>query len=388
MSEVAAIFHQYGEAYRSTHSLSLPHLKAMSAIENCRTSQLGGHVDGCDACNHIQISYNSCRNRHCPKCQNLTKEHWVEERKNDLLPVPYFHIVFTLPDDLNEIALRNKKEIYALLLKTSAETLQELSKDPKYLGAQIGFISILHTWGQNLMDHPHVHCIVTGGGLSADQTKWVASNPTFFLPVKVMSRLFRGKILNYFRKAQLKNPWKGIENHAEFQKKVNILYNKEWVVYCKRPFKNSEHVFNYLGRYTHKVAINNQRITQVSDEKVTFQWRDYKDNHQNKEMTLVAFEFIRRFLLHILPSGFVKIRHYGILSSRNKKSKLKCSRKLLEVPEPYIETPKKKETWVEIVIRLTQKDPTLCPICKKGHMFILQTLHPLYYPHVKIKKIS
>ena len=388
MSEVADIFRQYGEAYRSAHSLSLSQLKAMSAIENCRTAQLGGHVDGCDACNHIQISYNSCRNRHCPKCQNLTKERWVEDRKIDLLPIPYFHVVFTLPDDLNELALRNKKEMYALLLKASAETLQELSEDPKYLGAQIGFISILHTWGQNLMDHPHVHCIVTGGGLSADQTKWVASNPTFFLPVKVMSRLFRGKFLNYFRKAQLKQPWQGISSPIEFQKKVTILYNKEWVVYCKHPFKNAEHVLIYLGRYTHKVAIGNQRITNVSDGKVTFQWRDYKNNHQNKEMVLDVFEFIRRFLLHILPAGFIKIRHYGILSSRNKVSKLKKSKKLLKLPEATTEVPKKKETWVDIVIRLTQKDPTICPICKQGHLVIQQTLHPIFHPKARIKKIS
>ena len=388
MSEVADVFRQYGEAYRAAHSLSLPQLKAMSAIENCRTAQLGGHVDGCDACNHLQISYNSCRNRHCPKCQNLTKERWVEDRKNDLLPIPYFHVVFTLPDDLNELALRNKKEMYALLLKASAETLQELSEDPKYLGAQIGFISILHTWGQNLMDHPHVHCIVTGGGLSADQTKWVASNPTFFLPVKVMSRLFRGKFLSYFRKSQLKHPWQGASSPVEFQKKVTILYNKEWVVYCKRPFKNTEHVLTYLGRYTHKVAIGNQRITNVSDGKVTFHWRDYKNNHQNKEMVLDTFEFIRRFLLHILPAGFIKIRHYGILSSRNKASKLKKSKKLLKIPEPITEVLKKKETWVEIVMRITQKDPTLCPSCKQGHMVIQQTLHPIFHPKAKFKKIS
>jgi hypothetical protein len=259
MVEVADIFREYGEAYRKQYNLPLYTLKAMSAIEDCRTSRLGGHVHECDDCGRQKIAYNSCRNRHCPKCQNLPKERWVEDRKNDLLPSPYFHVVFTLPRELHSLALRNKKEVYGLLLKASSDTLQTLASDPKHLGAQIGFISIVHTWGQNLMDHPHVHCIVTGGGLSPDQ-KWIAAKSNYFLPVQVMSKLFRGKFLHGLRELQTKTPLYGVENDRELQKLLSPLYQKDWVVYCKPPFAGPEHVLAYLGRYTHKIAISNQRI--------------------------------------------------------------------------------------------------------------------------------
>jgi hypothetical protein len=364
MTELADIFQQYGDAYRRMHHLSKPVLKAMNAIESCRTSKLGGHVDECDKCGHQKISYNSCRNRHCPKCQSFPKEKWLEDRKNDLLPVPYFHVVFTIPNILNTLALQNKKKIYALLLKSSSETLLELGEDPKHLGAKIGFISILHTWGQNLLDHPHVHCIVTGGGLSLDETRWISAKHTFFLPVKIMSRLFRGKFLASLKRLHKDGELKRV-NDNEFQEQLDELYMKEWVVYCKPPFKNPENVLNYFGRYTHKVAISNHRIYRLTNEKVTFKWKDYKDNNQDKLMTLAATEFIRRFLLHILPPGFVKIRHYGILSNRNRKIKLQRCKELLGV-QVKIKN-KSKEKWNEFLLRITGTDPLLCSICKKGH---------------------
>lgn len=329
MIEIADIFSKYGGACREKHKLPINTLKAMSAIEFCRTDKLGGHVDKCDECGHIRISYNSCRNRHCPKCQNLNKERWLEERKKELLPIQYFHVVFTLPDELNPLTLRNKKEIYTILFKASSETLLELSEDNKYLGANIGFISILHTWGQNLMDHPHIHSIVTGGGLSLDEKRWISSRKDFFIPVKVISKLFRGKFLYYLKKTYSSNNLKfdgtkkELAEKKDFQKLIDKLYKKEWVVYSEPPFKNATYVLEYLGRYTHKVAISNHRILKIEDGKVTFKWRDYKDNNKNKAMTLDAFEFIRRFLLHILPRSFVKIRHYGTLSNRNRKAKLK-----------------------------------------------------------------
>ncbi|MGI0011269.1 MAG: IS91 family transposase [Nitrosopumilaceae archaeon] len=386
MIEVADIFQQYGPAYRNQHSLSPNQGKAMKAIEMCRTSQLGGHVDQCGECGHTKISYNSCRNRHCPKCQNLPKERWLEDRKQDLLPIAYFHVVFTLPDDLNAIALQNQQEVYNLLFRASAETLQELTRDCSYLGAEIGFISILHTWGQNLMYHPHVHCIVTGGGLSLDgTTQWVASKPTFFLPVKVMSRLFRGKFLAHFKKSKLYGSTTKTKDGQKFSTLLTSLYNKEWVVYCKPPFQSPEHVLSYLGRYTHKVAISNHRICGMDDGKVTFKWRDYKDGRRNKEMTIEAIEFIRRFLLHILPSGFIKIRHYGILSHRNK-TKLRSCQTLLGVSK--IAKSKEKESWSDLFFRITKKDPSICPVCQKGHMSLKQTL-PLQRPSPYLwKKVS
>jgi hypothetical protein len=375
MTEVAHIFRQYGEAYRSQHALSPNQVKAMNAIEICRTSQLGGHVDACNECGHTKISYNSCRNRHCPKCLNMQKERWLEERKRDLLPAPYFHIVFTLPDDLNAITLQNQKEVYAILFRASAKTLQELTKDPAHLGAEIGFISILHTWGQNLQYHPHLHCIVTGGGLSLDQKRWVPSKSNFFLPVKVLSRLFRGKFLQGLKKADFFLRAIGTAAEPQLRALISTLFTKEWVVYCKEPFDSPGHVLGYLGRYTHKVAISNHRVCTLVKGKVTFKWRDYKDGRKNKKMQIEAFEFIRRFMLHILPPGFVKIRHYGLLSLREKAKITRC-KELLGIPVIPSEETKKKETWQELILRLTHKDPTLCSQCKCGRYHIQHTLLP------------
>lgn len=360
MPEVQDIFIEHGNAYRQKHKLPLHVLKAMSAIERCRTSDLGGHMDVCDDCGYTRISYNSCRNRHCPKCQVLSKERWIDGQKNNLLNVGYFHVVFTIPDLLNTLAFQNQKEVYTILFKAVAETLRELSADKKYLGATLGFTSVLHTWGQNLMHHPHIHCIVPGGGLTSTG-KWVASRKQFFLPVKVLSRKFRGKFLYYLKQADL-------EYHGEqerlldpycFNAFLSQLYQKEWIVYCKPPFKNAFSVVEYLGRYTHRVAISNSRIVKSEDGQVSFKWRDYKDNNQWKVMTVSADEFIRRFLIHILPHRFMKIRHYGFLGNRNKSIKLVVCKKLTDTPMfPLI-----RASTNELIQKITGKDISRCPQC-------------------------
>jgi hypothetical protein len=367
MVELQDIFATHGQAYRLNHSLWLNQIKVMRAIGNCRTASLGGHVDACDACEFTRISYNSCRNRHCPKCQTLNKERWIEARKEDLLNVGYFHVVFTLPDLLNPLAYQNQRIVYGLLFKAAAETLSELSADEKYLGAKIGFTSILHTWGQNLMHHPHLHCIVPGGGLNTSD-KWVQSRKKFFIPVKVLSRKFRGKFLAYLKQANLEfyGSIADLQDQEKFNELMSSLYQKEWVVYCKPPFKNAGCVVEYLGRYTHRVAISNNRIMNLEDGMVTFKWRDYKDSNKQKEMKVTADEFIRRFLIHVLPSGFTRIRHYGLLSPRNKATKLKLCKKLTKTP--MTDLPKIKLSAVDFLKKLTGKDVTLCPCCGVGHL--------------------
>lgn len=380
--EVQDIFKEYGAEHRRNHKLPLHQCKAMSAIENCRTTALGGHIDECDSCGHTRISYNSCRNRHCPKCQSLAKEKWLEERKKDLLPIGYFHIVFTIPSEFNAIALINPKEVYSLFFKSVSETLRELAKDHKYLGAEIGFTTILHTWGQNLMYHPHIHCIVPGGGLSLDNTRWIDSKKEFFIPIKVLSRKFRGKFLAYFKKAYYNNEFKLIKDIEELNQKhvfqcwINELYSKEWVVYSKAPFKSAEFVLEYLGRYTHRVAISNNRIVNVENGLVTVKWQDYKDNNKQKFMTLKVEEFIRRFLMHILPYNFMKIRHYGILSNRNRNTKLKKCKILLEIISERNTDFIKKLSVQELLMKLTGVDISKCPCCKKGQMIEKEKLDP------------
>lgn len=380
--EVADIFRAYGAAYREANGakMLLRHFRAMRAIEICRTAELGGHVDECDHCGQLRISYNSCRNRHCPKCQCLDKERWLAARKRELLPVRYFHVVFTIPDSLRPIALRNQRIFYDLLFKAVSETLQELSKEPKHLGAQIGFIAILHTWSQILSDHPHIHCIVTGGGLSPDGMSWISSKKKFFIRVEALSRLFRGKFLYYLKKAyyseDLKFPGKikMLSRHTAFEKLLTELYGQEWVVYCKPPIKNVEKVVDYLGRYSHRVAISNDRLLELKDGRVTFKYRDSNDNDKIKVMSLDASEFIRRFLLHILPEGFMKIRHYGILSNRNKKTKLARCWQLLGVESKPDDEQTENESWEDLFERVTGIDPRVCPHCGKGEMVFKELL--------------
>jgi len=316
--EVADVFRRHGAEYRQAHAgtLGRAQLRVMRAIELCRTAALGGHVEQCDACAHRRVAYNSCRNRHCPKCQALARALWLEARKADLLPVPYFHVVFTLPEPIAAIALQNKRVVYDILFRSTAATLRTIAADPRHLGAEIGFVAVLHTWGQTLQHHPHLHCIVPGGGLAPDGQHWVACRPGFFLPVRVLSSLFRRLFLESldqaFQAGELVFRGSLIDlNDAKcFAEHLRAARGIDWVIYAKRPFGGPEQVLDYLGRYTHRVAIANSRLTGIGDSTVSFDWKDYRHHDRRKVMTLDAHEFIRRFLLHVLPDGFQRIRHY------------------------------------------------------------------------------
>lgn len=371
MEKIQEILNKGIEEYKEKHKIVGYKQKVIGAIQNCKTGKMGAHKYVCDECGHEEIAYNSCRNRHCPNCQTGKKLKWIEARKEEVLNVKYYHIVFTIPQELYRIAIQNQRKIYKIMFKASAETLQELAEDKKYLGGEIGFFSVLHTWGQNLMYHPHVHIVVTGGGLTKTE-KWIEKESDFFIPVKVMSRKFRGKFLKNLKEEKLEfyGENKYLENTASYSELIQKLYSKEWVVYCKEPFNNTESVIKYLGRYTHRVAISNERIVEVTEDTVTFKWRDYKDNNKIKEMTVTIEEFIRRYLLHILPPYFMKIRYYGILGNRKKEKKLlKC--KILT--RTKINKKNKKLPALELLKQVLGKDFNLCPNCHKGHMLIPNT---------------
>ena len=345
--EVADIFRAHGSAWREAQRahLSLAQLKVMSAITQCRTAALGGHVLRCDGCGAEQVSYNSCRNRHCPKCQSSAAQRWLEARQADLLPVEYYHVVFTLPSPVADIAYTNKALIYGLLFDVAAEVLQTIAADPKHLGARIGATLVLHTWGSALTHHPHVHGIVPGGGLSPDGTQWVACRPGFFLPVRVLSRLFRRRFLEELQRlhdqGQLKffGEHRALANAQAFAVWMAPLRTCEWVVYAKRPFAGPQAVLAYLSRYTHRVAISNSRLLAMDEHGVTFRWKDYraKGKTRHKAMTLSPQEFMRRFLLHVLPSGFHRIRHYGLLANGSRRNNLALARELLHVASPPLD---------------------------------------------------
>lgn len=377
--ELGEIFRKYGEAFRQRHRLSMDQHKALNAIAACRTAQLGGHIDQCDGCGHLRISYNSCRNRHCPQCQFLAKERWLEARKAELLNVKHFHLVFTLPQQLHPLIRMNEAFAYRLLFQVAAKTLLQLAKQKKYLHAQVGMMAVLHTWGQTLSYHPHLHCLVPAGGLSLDGKTWIHSRKNFFLPVKVMSRLFRGKFLDgikeAFGKGELRFPTslKWITNLRQLNQFLRPIYKSEWVVYAKAPFGGAEQVIQYLGRYTHRVAIANERILSLENDKVQFRYKDYQDKSKQKIMELEVMEFIRRFLMHILPSGFHKIRYYGLMATRNRSSKLAKARK--ELGQQKLEKPPKR-SWHQLILLITGKDPFCCPKCRKGQMSTIKTLHP------------
>jgi len=338
--EVADVFRVHGPAWRQTIQLSLGQLKVMSAIEQCRSAALGGHVLRCSGCEQIEVAYNSCRNRHCPKCQASAAHRWLEARQADLLPVEYYHVVFTLPAAISAIAWYNKAVLYGLLFDVAAETLRTIAADPKHLGAQIGATLVLHTWGSALTHHPHVHGIVPGGGLSPDGERWVACRPGFFLPVRVLSRLFRRRFLEELaavhRRGQLRffGEYAALADRAVFAQWLAPLRTCEWVVYAKRPFAGPEAVLAYLSRYTHRVAISNQRLIALDEHGVTFRWKDYRASGRTryKTMTLEAGEFMRRFLLHVLPGGFHRIRHYGLLANPVRRHNLVTIRALLHAP--------------------------------------------------------
>jgi len=384
--EVADIFREFGESYRRNNRLPLSHLKALRAIEVCRTSYLGGHLQKCDACGFEQHSYNSCRNRHCPKCQTLKKAQWVQDRKAEVLPVPYFHNVFTLPHELNPIALCNRKAVFSILFKAVSETLLQFGSNN--LGGTIGFTAILHTWDQRLLDHLHLHCVIAGGVLSADKTQWIKTNNTYLFNVKALSLVFRGKFLDYLEKAHAKDELVfpgNTETYAtdeEFSALIKALRAKNWVVFSKKPFAGPQEVLDYIGRYTHRVAISNNRIVKVQDGKVTFTYRDRKNDNTLRMKTLEAGEFIRRFLLHVLPDGFMKIRHFGFLANRCKKDNIRRCRELLGDNSPTPERAKKPAA--ELMLELTGKDITRCPCCREGHMaIIMETPYPLRRAQVR-----
>lgn len=371
--EMADIFCKYGKAYIESHSMPMEHYKIMNAIVVCRTATLGGHVEICDSCGKRQNSYNSCRNRHCPKCQALTKAKWLEARKAELLCVPYFHNVFTLPHELNLIILCNKKIMLDILFRSVAETLKEFAQNPKSRykeGGKIGFTAILHTWDQRLRDHFHLHCVIPAGYLSNDGERWIHSKKKFLFPVKALSKVFRGKFIEQMEIAfhDLIFPGKiaDIGTNAGFRKLKKQLFSKEWVVYSKQPFGGPEQVLEYLGRYTHRVAISNNRILDMENNTITFSYRDRKNGNEKKSMFLKANEFIRRFLLHALPKKFMRIRHSGFLANRCKKKDLSKCRKILgqdNIPDNL-----SNKSVKELMFELTGKDICTCPFCKKGKL--------------------
>jgi hypothetical protein len=376
--EVAHVLRRHGEAYRAEHdaSLSCAQRRVMRAIETCRTAALGGHVERCDACEHQRISYNSCRNRHCPKCQSLARAQWIEHRQSELLNCQYFHVVFTLPEEIAAIAYQNKAVVYNLLFQATAETLSTIAADPRHLGADIGFFAILHTWGQNLMHHPHLHCVVPGGGLSRDKQRWISCRRDFFLPVRVLSRFFRrcflGKLEHAFNTGKLNffSSLAQLHSRDTFQQYLVPVRKKEWVVYAKAPFAGSEQVLDYVGRYTHRVAISNNRLLDMEDGHVRFRWKDYADDNQQKSMTLAADEFIRRFLLHALPSGLQRIRYYGLLGNRHRAQNLARCRRLLNMPAktPIPDEPVASPDYRSRYEALTGKSLYQCPACLEGCM--------------------
>ena len=380
--EVADVFRQYGGAYRCAHRLPLSHLKVMRAIEVCRTESLGGHVERCDTCGFERHAYNSCRNRHCPKCQALAKAAWLEARKADLLDVDYFHVVFTLPHAVNPIGLRNKKTVFDLLFRAAADTLQTFAADPRNgLGGKLGFTAVLHTWDQQLRDHFHLHCLVPAGALAPDRSRWIHARNGFLFPVKALSKVFRGKfiasLLQAFADRHLQFPGTiaPLGTPARFGQLVNALWKKSWVVYAKPPFGGPQKVLDYLGRYTHRVAISNHRITRIHDGSVSFTYRDRTSRNQKKTLTLPAPEFIRRFLLHVLPKGYVRIRHFGFLASRAKRKDLPRCRQLLGMP-PRTPTADARPTR-QALLELLGLDFTTCPHCRRGTLQRVAELPPL-----------
>jgi len=377
--EVADIFRQHGDAFLERYGDVTSHdqRRVLRDVTICRTAALGGHVEECDRCGHRQVAYNSCRNRHCPKCQATAAAEWMQAREAELLPVEYFHLVFTLPATLNSIALQNPRVVYGLLFRAASETLQQVAADPDHLGAEIGFLAVLHTWGQNLQHHPHVHCIVPGGGISPDASRWIACRPGFFLPVRVLSRVFRGKFLSLLRNAfdrgrlAFHGKLASLADPAEFQRRLTDSAKTEWVVHAKPPFGGPQQVLKYLARYTHRVAISNNRLVATEGAEVSFHWKDYAHGGKQKTMTLKAIEFIRRFLLHVLPAGFVRIRHYGFLANRCGREKLELCRRLLAaiMPPVAVESAPEPKGAVE-----GRPKPHTCPACGEGQMIIIETL--------------
>ena len=382
--EVADVFREYGEAYIRSQPLSAQQRKVLEQLAVCRTAALGGHKLRCDRCAHEEISYNSCRNRHCPKCQAGERARWLEERRRDLLAVPYFHVVFTLPDEIGPLALQNKAQLYGLLFQAASQTLQTIAADKKHLGARLGFSMVLHTWGQTLRHHPHIHCVVPAGGISLDEKSWVACHDDFFLPVRVLARLFRGKYLAGLdalrADAELKlcGRLQELAEPRHWRSWLQKLYEKEWVVYSKPPFGGPERVLKYLARYTNRVAISNARLVSLAEGKVCFRWKDYARGNVERTMMLPASEFIRRFLLHVLPKGFVRIRHYGFLSNRARKQAVPRVRELIALDHSHSQDVSASAT--RLTLHPEEQDPPQqglpCPACGQGRLLVVAELPP------------
>jgi hypothetical protein len=380
--EVSKIFHHHGQAYRENHRLSPEQHKAMGDIERCRTAHLGGHVDVCShGCGYLAISYNSCRNRHCPKCQSLQQARWLEARLERLLPTRYFHLVVTLPHELNPVTLLNRELVFNLLFEAASRALLQFARDYERLRAQIGFTAVLHTWDQELNSHNHLHLVVTGGGLSEDGKRWIAAGNSFLLPVRALSKIIRAKFMEAleqdFHEGRLQGKVQGLEGPVQFQRFARKLKRKKWVVYAKELFSGSQKAYHYLSRYTHRVAISNPRLVSLVEEKVIFQARDNSKPGQKRLVTTTAQEFIRRFLLHVLPPRFVKIRHYGLMAPCNAKTKLEKARALISLQAPLandepkaqkLDTSKEAKTWQDMLQALTGLDLTTCPNCGQGKL--------------------
>ena len=382
--EVADVFRKHADEYLTTYGATTAQRQVLRAVQNCRTAVLGGHVEACDRCGHQQVAYNSCRNRHCPKCQGPATVRWLNAREAELLPVPYFHLVFTLPAALGPLALQNPRVVYGLLLQAAAQTLLEVAANPKHLGAEIGFLVVLHTWGQNLMHHPHVHCVIPSGGLAADGTRWIDSRPNFFLPVRVLSRVFRGKFIDKLKQALASGDLTFHGGLAElaldgaFERLLNQIVRQDWVVYARPPFGGPKQVLKYLARYTHRVAISNRRLIAMEVGQVTFRWKDYAHGSRQSLMTLTAVEFIRRFLLHVLPRGFVKIRHYGFMANRFRQLKLKLCQRLLGVADLPPAAADAVDLPACALPNASENEPSQhrCPHCSDGRLWIVERLLP------------
>ena len=381
--DIADVFRAHGPAWRQAQAghISRDQFKVMSAIEACRTAALGGHVERCEDCDHVQIAYNSCRNRHCPKSQGAAAQRWLEAREAELLPLPYYHVVFTLPAAVGDIAFQNKAVVYDALFKAASETLLTIAADPRHLGARIGLTAVLHTWGSALTHHPHVHCIVPGGGLSMDGERWIACRPRFFLPVRVLSRLFRRLFLDRLVEAHAEGrlvffgALAGLADRSAFAARLAPLRRVEWVVYAKRPFAGPEAVLAYLARYTHRVAISASRLVRMDEAGVTFRWKDYRQDGaaRRKTMTLAPAEFIRRFLIHVLPTGFHRIRHYGLFANTARASNLAKARALLDAPAPAPASDTDPEAGP------SEKPAITCPCCG-GRMILVEIFERGHVP--------
>ena len=388
--EVGDVFRRYGEIFRQQHagSLSRAQLRVMTAIECCRTAALGGHIEQCDQCHFQRIAYNSCRDRHCPKCQSLARAQWIEDRQAELLDTQYFHVVFTVPEEIAAIAFQNRKVVYDILFRATSETLRTIAVDPKHLGAEIGFFAVLHSWGQNLMFHPHLHCVVPGGGLSPDGNRWIPCRKGFFLPVRALSRLFRRLFVESMEKAfdagqlQFFSALEELRDPTAFRRLLGRVRSREWVVYAKKPFAGPQQVLDYVGRYTHRVAISNNRILNIEDGLVTFRYKDYRDGSQQRTMTLAADEFIRRFLLHVLPEGFHRIRYYGFLGARYRKEKLEQCRQLLGMVPREPESKMAELDYRDRYQALTGSSLWECPACHRGRMIVIREIPPRSIPTI------